>query len=240
MQEPETTLQLDTPAGLVTAQAQCANGRVLGVTFTNVPAFVTHLDAAIEVPGIGKLTVDIAYGGMFYLLVDASAAGLVIDPENAAELAAVGEAVKNAAREQLEVVHPENPQINFLEGVIWCGPTKSPENDGRNTVVVSIATGDASSPDSAGSFLDRSPCGTGTCARLAVLHAKNQLSVGEDYRHEGIMGTVWIGRIAGTTEVGGVPAVIPQVTGQGWVTGITEHVVRDDDPFPDGFILADR
>lgn len=240
MQEPETTLRLDTPAGLVTAQAQCANGRVLGVTFTSVPAFATHLDTEIEVPGLGKLTVDVAYGGMFYLLAEASAAGLVIDRESAAELASVGEQVKKAAREQLEVEHPENPEINYLENVLWYGPAKDPANDGRNTVVVSIATGEASDPTPAGAFLDRSPCGTGTCARLAVLHAKNQLGVGEEYRHEGIMDTVWIGRVAGTVDVRGTSAIIPQVTGRGWVTGIMEHIIHDDDPFPGGFILPDR
>jgi proline racemase len=240
MREPDTTLTLDTPAGLVTAQAQCAGGRVLGVTFTSQPAFVTHLDAEVEVPGIGTLAVDVAYGGMFYLLVEASAVGLPIDLDHAADLATVGEAVKQAAREQIEVVHPENPQINFLENVLWYEPAKDPANDGRNTVVVSIATGDPANPDSTGAFLDRSPCGTGTCARLAVLHARGQLGVGEDYRHEGIMDIVWTGRIAGTTEVTGLPAVVPQVTGRGWVTGIMEHIIHDDDPFPAGFVLPDR
>jgi proline racemase len=240
MQEPETTLTLDTPAGLVTALAQCSGGRVLGVTFTSQPAFVTHLDAQIEVPGIGTLTVDIAYGGMFYMLVQASAVGLPIDLDHAAELASVGEQIKVAARQQIEVAHPENPQINFLENVLWYGPQKDPANQGRNTVVVSIATGDPTNPASTGAFLDRSPCGTGTCARLAVLHARGELGVGEDYRHEGIMDIVWTGRIAGLAEVGGLPAVIPQVTGRGWVTGIMEHIIHEDDPFPAGFVLPDR
>jgi proline racemase len=174
------------------------------------------------------------------MLIEASAVGLPIDLDHAAALASVGERIKQSAREQIEVVHPENPQINFLENVLWYEPAKDRANHGRNTVVVSMGTGDPTNPESTGAFLDRSPCGTGTCARLAVLHAKGQLGVGEDYRHEGVMDIVWTGRIAGLAEVGGRPAVIPQVTGRGWVTGIMEHIIHADDPFPAGFVLPDR
>ncbi|HUA03305.1 MAG TPA: proline racemase family protein [Solirubrobacteraceae bacterium] len=212
MTEPDTLLNVDTPAGLVAVRARCKNGRVTNVAFANAPAFATHLDTTIEVSGIGPLLVDVAYGGMFYVLAEAAAVGLAIEPESAAELVRVGEVVKKAAREQLRVVHPANHAINHLESLLWWGPARSKENDGRNTVVVSLDAGIGS--EIGRGVLDRCPCGTGTCARLAVLHAKRQLRVGEDYRHEGILDSVFIGRILQELDIDGTPAIVPEVSGQ--------------------------
>jgi proline racemase len=237
MREPETQLQIDTPAGLIAIRAACHNGRVTAVTLTNAPAFATHLDTRIAVPGIGELTVDVAYGGMFYLLVEAATAGLAIEPDSAGQLVRVGEIVKRAAREQLTVVHPENPAINHIESLLWWGPQKDPGNDGRNTVVISLDSGAA--PGGSRGVLDRCPCGTGTSARLAVLHAKGELQEGQSYRHEGILDSVFVGRIAQSVDIGGVSAVRTEITGQAWITGYSQLVVQDDDPFPDGFVLRD-
>ncbi len=236
MTEPQTSLVVDTPAGLVRTTATCRNGRVTSVAFANAPSFATHLDTVVEVPAIGPVTVDVAYGGMFYVLVEAAAAGLIIEPENAVELVRIGEVVKRAVREQLDVVHPTNPAINHLESLLWWGPQKDPRNSGRNSVVISMDSGEGPAPRG---LLDRCPCGTGTCARLAVLHAKGQLAMGERYRHEGILDSVFEGRVLEAVDLAGTPAVIPEVSGQAWITGYTDHVLQDDDPFPQGFALAD-
>lgn len=237
MVEPETTLRIDTPAGLIDIRAACQKGRVTSVTLANAPSFASHLDTTITVPGYGELTVDVAYGGMFYMLVEAAVAGLVIDRESAGELVRVGEIIKRAAREQLTVVHPANSGINHLESLLWTGPQKDERNDGRNTVVISLDSGNV--PGGSRGVLDRCPCGTGTSARVAVLHAKGQLEVGQAYRHEGILDSVFVGRITRTLDLNGTPAVVPEITGQAWITGYSEHVVHDDDPFPEGFVLRD-
>ena len=237
MNEPETTLRVDTPAGLIAIRAACHQGRVMSVTLANAPSFATHLDSRITVPGIGELIVDIAYGGMFYVLVEAAAAGLVIEPETAGELVRVGEIIKRAAREQLTVVHPTNHGINHLESLLWWGPQKDECNDGRNTVVISLDSGNVAGGSRG--VLDRCPCGTGTSARLAVLHAKGELQIGQEYRHEGILDSVFVGRITETLDLAGTPAVIPEITGRAWITGYSQHVVREDDPFPEGFVLRD-
>ncbi len=240
IEEPETEITVDTPAGLVGVRAACEAGRVTSVTIANVPAFATQLDATIDVPGIGSLLVDVSYGGMFYVLAEAAAAGLEIEPRRAADLVRVGEIVKKAAREQLVAVHPDNPEIDYLESVLWWGPAKQPGNDGRNTVVISMDDAAAEPSGGLGGVLDRCPCGTGTSARLAVLHAKGQLAIGEEYRHEGILDSVFTGRVLEEVEVNGTAGVIPEITGRAWITGFTEQVLHDDDPFPEGFVLPDR
>jgi proline racemase len=238
MVEPETTLRIDTPAGLILVRAACADGRVTAVSLMNAPAFATHLDVVIDVPGIGKLTVDVAYGGMFYLVVEAAAAGLTIDRENAGALARVGERVKRVAREQLHVVHPENPGIDHLESLLWWEPPRSPDNHGRNTVVIS--RDDPTTPlDEARGVLDRCPCGTGTSARLAVLHAKGEIALDEAFRDEGILDSVFTGRITETVDVAGTPGVVTEISGRAWITGYVDHIVHNDDPFPEGFALRD-
>lgn len=236
---PVTKVVLDTPAGLVTARATCRGDRVSEVRLVNVPSFVTHLDAVVTVPGLGQVTVDIAYGGMFYMLVEAAGLGLEIEPNSAGELMSIGEQIKNAAREQLGVQHPQHPEVDLLEQTLWWGPPHDPTNHGRNTVVLSSGPPRPSGEASPRAVLDRCPCGTGTSARMAVLHARGDLEIGEEFRHEGILDSVFTGRITETTTVGARAAIVPEIGGSAWITGFSDWIVRDDDPYPTGFTIAD-
>jgi proline racemase len=231
MREPTTELVLEAPAGLIRVTAQVANGKVSDVTFRNVPAFAVRLDAPLEVPGLGTLQVDVAYGGMFYVIADAPSLGLQLTPDEGREIVRVGELIKAAAREQLPVQHPENPEVNNYSVAQLSGPAHGPHADLRNAVVIS--TGELSG------VLDRSACGTGTCARMATLHARGQLRIGQLFRHEGILGTTFTGCLVEETRVGVYPAVVPTITGSAWITGISQYVVDAEDPFPDGFTVGD-
>ena len=229
--EPVTRLKLDTPAGLVAVDAEVRGGKVKKVTFRNVPAFATHLDAPLQVPGHGTVTVDVAYGGMFYVIADAAALGFRLAPEEAHGIIRAAEAIKAAAQEQLPVAHPGNPAISGVSIAQISGEPWQPQSHRRNTVVVS--TGKL-----AGVF-DRSPCGTGTCAKMAVLHAKGKLPLGQDFVHEGILGTTFTGRLIEETQVGPYRAVVPTLSGQAWITGFAQYVVDPEDPFPEGFTVGD-
>ena len=237
--EPVTELTLEAPAGLVTVQAEVADGKVKGVTFENLPAFAAHLDKTIDVPEIGPVQVDVAWGGMFYVIADAEKIGLALEPDRAGEITRAGEMIKAAAREQLPCVHPENPDVS---GVTICVMTGSPTAEGasaKNAVVVSTGQLDWDRPATWTGVLDRSPCGTGTCARMAALHAKGELALNEDFHHEGILGTIFTGRLVREETVGGQPAVVPTIRGRAWVTGMAQYVVDPDDPFPNGFTVGD-
>jgi proline racemase len=229
--DPVTRLKLETPAGLIAVDVQVCDGKARQVTFRNVPAFATHLDATVDVPGIGSVTVDVAFGGMFYVIAEAAPLGLRLEPSEARDIARIAECIKRAAREQLPVAHPENPGIAGVSISQLSGPSSRKDAHRRNAVVVSTGDGDG--------VLDRSPCGTGTCARMAVLHARGQLALGQDFVHEGILGTVFTGRLLEETQVGPYPAVVPSLSGQGWITGFAQYVVDPDDPFPDGFTVGD-
>jgi proline racemase len=231
MREPTTELVLEAPAGLIRVTAQVANGKVSDVTFRNVPAFAVRLDAPLEVPGLGTLQVDVAYGGMFYVIADAPSLGLQLTPDEGREIVRVGELIKAAAREQLPVQHPENPEVNNYSVAQLSGPAHGPHADLRNAVVIS--TGELSG------VLDRSACGTGTCARMATLHARGQLRIGQLFRHEGILGTTFTGCLVEETRVGVYPAVVPTITGSAWITGISQYVLDAEDPFPEGFTVGD-
>ena len=227
MTEPVTHLRLDMPAGPVDVTAACANGKVLNVTIRNVPSFVFKLGAPLEIEGVGTLMIDIAYGGMIFAIVDATAAGFAIHPDEARDLAILGEKVRIAARAQHLVVHPLHPDINGVSIVQFAGAFNGPNQVSRNTCIVSPGRS------------DRSPTGTGTCARMAVLHARGHLRVGEGIIHESIIGSQFIGRIAGVTDVGGVPAIEPEITGQAWITGLHQYFVDPTDPWPEGYVVAD-
>ncbi len=237
--EPVTFLKLETPAGLIAVEAEVRNGKARKVTFRNVPAFATHLDARIEVPTLGTVTVDVAYGGMFYVIAEAAPLGLRLTPDEAREIVRVAETIKAAAREQLPVVHPENPAIAGISIAQLSGEPLRPEAHRRNTVVVSTGKLDWSRPATWTGALDRSPCGTGTCAKMAVLHAKGQLPLGQDFVHEGILGTTFTGRLLEETRIGPYTAVVPSLSGQAWITGFAQYVVDPEDPFPDGFTVGD-
>lgn len=229
MVEPVTELVLEAPGGLIRLSAECADGKVTSVTFRNLPSFVLHRDAVIEVEGHGSLRVDVAYGGMLYVLADAADCGFSITPDEAADLSAVGEKVKRAAAEQLSAVHPENPAIHTVNQTLWAGPLRV-ENGvrtARNGVIVSPGR------------LDRSPCGTGTCARLALLHARGEIAAGETFIHESIIGTKFAGRIFATGRTGGIADVSVEITGRAWITAFHQYVLDPSDPFPTGYTLSD-
>ncbi|HLW82202.1 MAG TPA: proline racemase family protein [Candidatus Acidoferrales bacterium] len=232
-------LKLDTPAGLVEVEAEMEAGRVTRVTFQNVPAFATHLDARIEVPNLGTVTVDVAYGGMFYVIADASALGFRLTPDEAHDIVRAGEMIKAAAQEQLPVAHPENPEIAGITIAQLSGPSVNSGVDRRNTVIVSTGKLDWKRPSSWVGALDRSPCGTGTCAKMAALHAKGLLPLGRDFVHEGILDTRFTGRLIAETRIGKYPAVVPAISGRAWITAFSRYVLDATDPFPEGFVVGD-
>jgi proline racemase len=239
MREPVTELTLEAPAGLIAVRAEVSNDKVTGVTFRNVPAFAVHLDARVEVPHLGPVTVDVAWGGMFYVIADAEALGLQLTPDQGREIVRLGEMIKQATREQLPVVHPENPAIVGPTISQLSGPPTRPGAARKNAVIVSTGRLDWNRPATWTGAIDRSPCGTGTCARMAVQHARGLLPLGQDYVHEGILGTTFTGRLLETTTVGPYLAVIPTITGRAWITGLAQYVLEDDDPFPEGFTVGD-
>jgi proline racemase len=199
------------------------------VTFENVPSFVFAFDAKVDVPGLGEITVDVAYGGMIYVLVDATAIGFNVDKTEAAKLVEVGERIKKAAAEQIPAVHPENSEIHTINQTLFAGPLeiRGGVKRSRNAVIVSPGR------------IDRSPCGTGTSARLAVMHARGQIATGETFIHESIIGTEFIGRVLETTTCGSKSAIRPAITGQAWITAFHQYVLDPTDPFPTGFRLGD-
>jgi proline racemase len=229
MTEPVTELVLEAPAGLIRARCECKDGKVTRVEFTNQPAFVAHLDAHVDVTGVGSVKVDIAYGGMTYALVDAQALGFSITADEARELCELGQRIKAAALEQLPFSHPLNPLIKGVTNTQFMGPLRRENGrlSARNTVIVSPGR------------CDRSPCGTGTSARLAVLHARGLIDTGESFVHESITGSRFESRIASTTQVGNYSAVVPVVSGQAWITAISQVGVDPSDRFQTGFTLAD-
>ena len=245
MVEPVTELALESPAGLIRIRADCAGGKVTGVTFRNVPSFAAHIDARIEVPELGTVTVDVAYGGMFYVIADAEPFGFRLTPDEGRDITRVSQMIKAAAAEQLPVVHPEQPGFAGITIAQLSGPAHDPRNARRNVVTVSTGEHDWSKPATWIGAIDRSPCGTGTSAKMAVLHARGELPVGKEFRHEGILGTVFTGRLIEETTIGAggahgaIPAVVPEITGRAWITGFAQYVVDPDDPFPDGFTVGD-
>jgi proline racemase len=227
MQEPETVVRLDMPGGVVTAIARCRAGKCESVEFENVACFVHGLDLPLEVDGIGVIRVDVAYGGMFFAIVDAAALGFQVHPSEARELAELGEKIRIAARRQLDVVHPENPDIRGVSIVQFGQPFQGSGKVTRNTCIV--APGRA----------DRSPTGTGTCARMAVLHARAQMAVGDELIHSSVIGSEFRGRIKAETRIGDRRAIVPTIRGSAWITGFHSYVLDSTDPFPEGYVVAD-
>jgi len=229
MRGPETRVRVDTPAGLVEVVADCTGGKCRSIRFRNVPAFVMHRDARVEVPGLGTVRVDVAYGGMIYCIVDAADLGLRLGRDEARDLVDLGERIKEAAAAQLPSIHPENPEIHTINQTEFAGPLTLEDGikTSKNAVIVSPGR------------LDRCPCGTGTSARMALLHARGELATGETFIHKSILDTKFECRIVETASAGGIPAVIPEIAGRAWLTGISQYGVDPDDPFPEGYRLAD-
>jgi proline racemase len=227
--EPETRFRLDMPAGPVDIVAECRSGKCVSVTLKNVPAFAFALDAVLDVAGRGSIKIDIAYGGMIYAIVDAAALGFAIVPDEARDLAVLGEQIRMAARDQHPVVHPELPEISNVSIVQFAGPLTHNGNrvSARNTCIVSPGRS------------DRSPTGTGTTARMAVLHARGVLQVGGGLTHASIIGSEFHGTIVGETSVGAYPAIEATIRGRAWITGLHHYFVDADYPWPSGYVLSD-
>lgn len=222
--EPETVIRLDVPAGLIEARVAVQDGHAVAVTIRNVPSYLHLADLGIDVPGYGELTVDVAFGGNFYAIVPAARLGLVIEPERSAELISAGLEVMAAVDAEARPVHPEDQRISGCHHVIFHEAGRDGA-DARNAT--SIHPG----------WLDRSACGTGTSARLAQLHARGELALGEEFVNESVIGSRFRGRLTEETAVGGKSAVVPEITGRAWITGLTQYLLDPDDPFPTGFSL---
>ncbi|MFF9147690.1 proline racemase family protein [Streptomyces sp. NPDC014861] len=223
--EPVTTVRLDTPAGLVSADVRVEDGAARSVTLTNVPAFSVGLDLKADVPGLGTVTYDLAYGGNFYAFVELDALGLPFDRAHKQELITAGLAIMDAINAGDDrPVHPEDPAVAGVKHVYLAAPGSDAT---RSRHAMAIHPG----------WFDRSPCGTGTSARMAQLHARGQLALDTDFVNESFIGTEFTGRLVAETTVGGRPAVVPTVTGRAWITGTAQYFLDPTDPFPAGFLL---
>jgi proline racemase len=224
VREPETVVRLDTPAGLVEARVAVADGRARSVTIRNVASFLHATDREVDVPGLGRVRYDMAFGGNFYALLPADSIGLEVDPARSGELIDAGLAIIAAVNAADRPVHPADERIAGCAHVVLHAPGR----DGADArAATSIHPG----------WLDRSPCGTGTSARLAQLHARGALRVGDTFVNESVIGTRFTGRIAEETTVAGRPAIVPEITGRAWITGMGQYLLDADDPFPAGFAL---
>ena len=225
MREPETTVRLDTAAGLVTARASCRDGKCERVTLRATPSFVEQLDLAVDVPGLGEIPVDVAFGGVFYGLIDVAQLGLAIEPGSARALVDVGCRIQRALKERIHVVHPERPAIHGIAYVMLTDCAA----DGRLLGCTVLPPG----------RLDRSPCGTGNAARLAVRHARGEVAVGDSDIACSIIDSRFDVRLEATTEIAGRPAVVPEISGRGWIHGFRQIGHDPSDPYPQGFLVAD-
>jgi proline racemase len=225
VREPETTIRIDTPAGLVTAFADVDRGRVRGVRFLNVPSFVAALDQTVDVPGLGRVRFDLAFGGAFYAYVAAEPLGLQCVPDEYRRLIEAGMAIKRAVASSCAIQHPFEPDLGFLYGTIFVAPAQRVGAHSRNVCV--FAEGE----------VDRSPTGTGVSGRLALHHARGEIGANEVVEIESIIGTCFTGRVVETTTFGPYDAVIPEVAGSAYITGRHEFLIAPDDPLRGGFML---
>jgi proline racemase len=222
--EPVTTVRLDTPAGLILADVQVEDGAAKSVTIRNVPSFAERLDAQVDIPGFGTIGYDLAYGGNFYAIVDLDDYKLPFDHAAKNEIIAAGLATMDAINTADEPVHPLDDGIRAVHHVYFRAPGSTAQYS-RHAMAIHPG------------WFDRSPCGTGTSARMAQLHARGELALNTDFVNESFIGTRFIGRLVERTEVAGRPAVIPTVTGRAWVTGTAQYFLDPTDPFPAGFLI---
>jgi proline racemase len=225
VKEPVTEIRLDTPAGLVAASVEVSDGRARAVTIRNVPAYLHLRDAVVTVPGFGPLSLDVAWGGNFYAILPAALAGLEVTPAAHDALVAAGLAVISAVNEQLSFAHPEHADITYCHHVIFTAPAAEP-GAGRSATVIHPG------------WIDRSPCGTGTSARLAQLHARGELALHEKFEHYSLIGSRFTGELVDTARVGPFDAVVPTIRGRAWVTALATYLLDPDDPFPAGFLVS--
>ena len=229
MQEPVTELVLEAPGGLVPVRAECRNGKAERIFLRNVPSFAGMLDARLELDGGRTLTVDTAYGGDSFVVVDAAALGFALDAGEARDLAEQGMAIIEAANEQLGFAHPALPDWRHISFCLFAGPLeRGPEGLSARSAVA-IRPGK----------IDRSPTGTGVSARMALLHARGVMKIGDRFTATSIVGSTFAGRILEKTRIGATPAIVPEIGGRGWITGVHQHMLDPDDPWPEGYRLSD-
>ena len=227
MREPITKIALDTPAGLVMAEATCRDGRCQRVALQLVPSFVLHLDHAVEIAGYGTLAVDVAYGGDWFCMVDAARCGLAIRPDEARSMIELAERIKGAAHEQVVVRHPTMPELDTISFVMFCARPQSTGGPYRNGNVMYPGR------------MDRSPCGTGTAARLATMHARGEVGVGERLLMRSAIDSEFEATITDVAMVAGRPAVLPRISGRAWIYGLCQLGVDPEDPYQLGYTLPD-
>jgi trans-L-3-hydroxyproline dehydratase len=229
MHEPETRLTLEAPGGLIVVTAECRDGKAERISIENVPSFADRLDAPLEVAGLATLHVDVAYGGDSFVIVDAAAAGFVIAPDEARDLAETGVRITAAANEQLGFSHPEQSGWDHISFCQFAGPLEPVGNELRGPNAVVVRPGK----------IDRSPTGTGCSARMATLSARGLITEGDVYRARSIIGSEFVCRIARSTKIASRPAIVPIISGRGWITGVNQYMLDPTDPWPSGYRLAD-
>jgi proline racemase len=222
--EPDTVIRLDTPAGLVTAHVAVQDGHARSVTIENVPAYAERLDASIEVPGLGRVPYSLAFGGNFYAMVNLDDVGLPFDRERQRDILDAGLAIMTAINRQDPPHHPQIDGVDHCHHVEFIAPGSTAKHS-RHAMAIHPG------------WFDRSPCGTGTSARMAELWARKELELHADFVNESFIGGRFIGRLAAETSVSGIPAVIPTITGRAWVTGLNTYLLDPSDPFPEGFVF---
>ncbi|KPB00500.1 trans-3-hydroxy-L-proline dehydratase [Ahrensia marina] len=229
MQEPETNLVLEAPGGLVHVRAECRDGKAERIFVQNLPSFAGPLDQKLEVEGLPTLTVDTAFGGDSFVIVDAAAMGLNLKEDEAHDIARLGVKITNAANEALKFEHPTMPDWRHFSFCLFAGQVERGPEGLRAGSAVAIQPGK----------VDRSPTGTALSARMAVLHARGEMKVGESLTAVSVLGSTFNGRIVKTTKVGDKTAIIPEISGRGWITGTHQHMLDPSDPWPEGYRLSD-
>ena len=229
MQEPETHMVLEAPGGLVHVRAECRNGKAERIAVQNVASFATELDQTIKVQGLGAVNADIAYGGDSFVMVDAAALGFSLSVEEAHDIARLGVRITNAANRQLRFEHPENPDWDHISFCLFTGPLVEGADGLETGAAVAIKPGK----------VDRSPTGTALSARMAVLYARDRMKVGQKLTARSLIGSTFTGTILSETKVGDLPAIVTEISGRGWITGIHQHMLDPSDPWPEGYRLTD-
>ena len=229
MVEPETHMVLEAPGGLVRVRAECRNGKAERIHVQNVPSFAAKLDQDLEVAGLGRLRVDTAYGGDSFVVVDAAALGFSLNASEAHDIAKLGVRITNAANEQLGFRHPENQDWRHISFCLFAGPLTAGPAGLETGAAVAIQPGK----------VDRSPTGTALSARMALLHARGVMTKGDRLTAHSLIGSTFSGTILGETKAGDRAAIIPEISGRGWITGIHQHMLDPSDPWPEGYRLSD-
>lgn len=229
MVEPETHMVLEAPGGLVRVRAECRNGKAERIHVQNVPSFAVDLDCKLDIEGLGTLTVDTAYGGDSFVVVDAAALGFALTEDEAHDIARLGVKITNAANAQIGFAHPENPDWRHISFCLFAGPLTEGAQGLETAAAVAIQPGK----------VDRSPTGTALSARMALLQARGVMKTGDRLTARSLIGSTFTGTILGTTTVGDRPAIQPEISGRGWITGMHQHMLDPSDPWPEGYRLSD-